>query len=114
MTLQERYEDIEQRSGLSEAIVRRVIAAQAESIAVSLAKGEKATVPQICQVEPVVRHKMKIENSELTEASYFRLKVKPLVSLQERVSKLEETVKEDSKITEEDADIRVGQIGALM
>jgi len=60
MTTQERYDDICRISGLSEAIVRRVLLAEKESIVNSLRSGERATLIGRCVIRPRMRKKVVI------------------------------------------------------
>ena len=54
MNIQERYDDIAKISGLSEDIIRRVYKATRQSLAQSLKKGERATLPGICTFTPEI------------------------------------------------------------
>lgn len=55
MTMQERYEDICERCGYTETVVRSVIKAVRESCLNSLKHGERAVVPGICSLEPMMK-----------------------------------------------------------
>ncbi|MEE1072227.1 MAG: hypothetical protein U0L26_07545 [Cellulosilyticum sp.] len=54
MNIQERYDDISRISGLSEDIIRRVYKATRQSLAQSLKRGERATLPGICTFTPEI------------------------------------------------------------
>ena len=60
MNIQDRYDDIASKSGLSEEIVRRVLKASRESLAFSLKKGERATLPGICTFTPEIKNSINI------------------------------------------------------
>lgn len=84
--IQERYDDIAKRSGLSEEIIRRVFKASRESLADSLKCGNRATLPGICTITPEVKTKLSIGGGSLI--SYIKLKSTPSASLQTEVEKL--------------------------
>lgn len=86
ITIQERYDDIAKRSGLSEDIVRRVLKASRESLAVSLKKGQRATLPGICTMVPEVRNK--VELGADTMISYIKVKANPSAAMESELSKL--------------------------
>ena len=60
MTVKERLEDVSERSGLSEDIIRRVFNAERESIIDSLKRGEKATLIGRCTIEPELRQRLDV------------------------------------------------------
>lgn len=110
MTLADRYTDISQRSGLSENIVKRVLAAQAESTIESLKHGEAVTIPQLCTIVPDLRRCL--VKGTLDEGKFIHVKAVPLVSLKEKLGNVSEYKIDDT--TEEEENIRVSQIGSLM
>lgn len=84
--IQERYEDIAKRSGLSEEIIRRVLKASRESLAESLTYGDRATLPGICTLIPEVKTRLDIGGSSIK--SFIKVKSTPSNSLQTEVEKL--------------------------
>lgn len=54
MTVGERIKDIENRTGLSEKIIRTVLEAETQSVMESLERGEKATLIGRCTFTPAV------------------------------------------------------------
>lgn len=58
MSIQERYNDIADISGLSEEIIRRVYKATRQSVVKSLKKGDRATIPGICTFTPELKDKI--------------------------------------------------------
>lgn len=98
MTTQERLTDIVKRSGLSEAVVRRVLDAERESIVSSLRKGERATLIGRCTIRPELRQKLSIGGGVNT---FVKIKVDPSNALQAMLSDLHEFDEPDEPISEE-------------
>lgn len=90
MSMQDRYNDIVRLSGLSEEVVRRVLKASRQSLAASLKKGDRATLPGLCTMIPEERTKFDITNNK--EVSFIKIKTKTsnaLASEVERISSFE-------------------------
>lgn len=86
MNIQDRYVDIANRSGLSEEVVRRVLKASRESLALSIKQGERATLPGICIILPEIKNRINIGGTSMT--SYIKLKAKPSAAMESEVEKL--------------------------
>lgn len=86
MSIQDRFDDIVRRAGLSEDIVRRVLKASRESLAVSLKKGQRATLPGICTMVPEVRSRVNIGAESVT--NYIKIKANPSSAMESELSKL--------------------------
>jgi hypothetical protein len=112
MTLQKRYEDIAERSGLSENVVKRVLSAQADSVIASLKRGETATVPQLVVIKPSISRCFK--RGTLIETDYIKVKPAALESLKQKMEKEAGFTEEEEDEYTEDENIRVAQIGSLM
>lgn len=74
MSIQQRYDDISERSGLSEDIIRRVLIAAKQSIAESLRNGDRATLPMICTYIPEKR--TKLGQDGVGVETYMKIKTK--------------------------------------
>ena len=113
MSVQERYNDIVKRSGLSEAVVKRVLIATRESIKESLIKGERATIMGIAVFYPKIKTRLQVGG-----------KVKQFIGAGAQIStsmvnELEgyQTFQEDTTPEAENKEpegIRLKQISALM
>ena len=107
MGIQDRYDDICARSGLSEEIIRRALKASRESLAQSLKKGERATLPGICTMIPEIRHRID-HSSELggTVTKYTKVKAIPSSAMETEMEKIQQfnttTIDEALKIEEEE------------
>lgn len=91
MTLKERINDICDMTGFTEDVVRRIMEAECESLAQTLAKGEKATLlgRATFVTSKVSRAVSSEDNSgELQLASEIEVKVRPSKSLVTRVNQL--------------------------
>ncbi len=112
MTNAERYADISKISGLSEDIVKRVIAAERESILNSLKRGERAALIGRCVLRPEIKSKLVIGG---TLKNYIDIKSDVTSSLK---SSLEEMgsfeVIEDNISNEGESGIRLRQIPSLI
>jgi hypothetical protein len=86
MSLQERYDEVSSISGLSEDIIRRVYKATKESMAQSLKRGERATLPGICTITPEI--KSKINYKEGVVSNYIKLKAKPSTAMESELDRL--------------------------
>lgn len=86
MNTQERYEDISKISGLSEDIIRRVFNASKKSIAKSLKKGERATLPGLFTVRPEIRTKLNIGGTSVSQ--YIKLKASVSETISTELEKL--------------------------
>lgn len=109
MTVKERLEDISNKSGLSEDIIRRVLMAERDSILESLKRGERATLIGRCVVIPELRSKLNV-------GGQFRKVVKlsafVLDSLESELVGVEEF--EDTRENDIDTDgIRLLEISSL-
>jgi len=127
MNINDRYEEIAKLSGLSEDIVRRVLKASKQSIAKSLAQGNKATLPGICTLTPEIRSKIEVGKQGLVD--YVKVKAKASASMESEVSSLlqgrNSNEEIENKATElnfisnddsngSDVGIRLKQINALL
>lgn len=124
MTVQQRYDDIVKRSGLSEEILRRAFKATRESLADSLRKGERATLHGICTIVPEKRHRLSLGGEDMT--SYIKLKADVSSALNSELNKeatfldkeVDEKVHEEeikSKLFFSDSNvIKATQISALL
>lgn len=83
--IQERYDDICEKSGLSEEIVRRVFRATRESIVSSLLKGERSTIPGIVSFTPEIRNKINPGGKSLTP--YIKIKSGASTALETELAK---------------------------
>lgn len=116
MGIQDRYDDIGARSGISEEIVRRVLKASRESLAQSLKKGERATLPGICTLIPEIRHR--IDHSiELggTATKYTKVKAIPSSAMETEMEKIQQfdttTIDEALKLEEDEAIQKLNFLG---
>lgn len=100
MNIQERYDDICKKSGLSEDIVRRVFKATRESLAYSLKHGERATLPGIVTMTPEIRNKLNIGADSMT--SYIKVKASPSSAMETELGKLEQFTSDDFYKDEEE------------
>lgn len=98
MGLQERYEDICRISGLSEDIVRRVLKASRQSLAKSLKKGSRATLPGICTAIPEIKHKVELGGTEI--ASYVKIKTVPSNALSSEMGNISKFEEVDNGVTD--------------
>ena len=135
MNIQERYDDIARISGFSEDVIRRIFKATRQSLAESLKKGERATLPGICTVMPEVRYKLDCGGE--TMSSYIKLKASASSALETELAKIQNfkseeyennrKAEEDSRVAQLttmesnfrlngglDSNIRVSQISALL
>lgn len=74
MTMQDRLEDISKRSGLSVAVVRRVLNAQQASLVDSLKRGEDALIRGICTLKPTQGQRFGI-GGKAEDCIYVKAKV---------------------------------------
>jgi hypothetical protein len=113
ISIQERYDDISEISGLSEDIIRRVLKASRQSMVKSLKKGERATLPGIVTVTPELKHRYKIGlETELEE--YIKLKASPSPALGTEMEKLNQFVNpedESTRLAKEEANMSRLNIG---
>lgn len=115
MTLNERYRDVSERTGLSEEIIRRVLSGFADSGKDSLRHGEAVTVPGLSTLTPELREKTVIENGVMLTRQYIKVKIKPTHSLateMDMCDRFEE--REETEEIDYGSNIRIGQIAALM
>lgn len=90
MTVSERIKDISKRSGLSEDIIRRVLNAECESTAESLAKGENVTLLGRCTFIPSVCPKL-VRGTDVEAPKIVKsigIKIKPSKSMLARLEDL--------------------------
>ena len=94
ISMQERYDEISKLSGLSEDVLRRAFKAAKTSLATSLRKGERATLPGICTLTPEIRHNINPGGESRT--SYIHVKAKASSSLESELAKIDhfETIDE--------------------
>jgi bacterial DNA-binding protein len=78
MTMQQRYSDIANKSGLSEDVVKRVLKASRDSLVDTLEEGYKATLPGIVTFEPKIRERYKQEGEK---GHYIKVGAKASASL---------------------------------
>lgn len=95
MSLQERYDEVSMLSGLSEEVIRRVYKATRQSLAMSLKRGELATLPGICSITPEIRNRIDIGGESMT--SYIKLKAKPSTALDSEIAKLDNFESEEEQ-----------------
>jgi len=127
MNIQERYSEISQFSGVSEEVVRRVLKACRKSLAASLKRGERATLPGICTMLPEVKNKIELGGTVMT--SYIKVKAKASNSMESELEKLSQFDKNEDKNddsalsklnfintdgSEKNKGIRTAQINALL
>ena len=127
MNIQDRYNEISEISGLSEEVIRRVLKACRQSLAKSLKRGDRATLPGICTMLPEIKNKVEIGGTTVT--SYIKIKVKPsnaMASELEKISKFEKNISDedndstlklkfvDSSSSDAESGIRIKQINALL
>jgi len=110
MTVKERIQDIMDICGLSEDIVRRVLAAERESIKKSLRRGEKATLIGRCTITPELRTKLRKDGSF---GKYVKLSVEINGSLAAEFEGLSEFEKDDKPVEEIPEGVRIMQISSL-
>lgn len=110
MTVQERYDDICKKSGLSEEIVRRVISAERESLKESLIKGERATLMGICTLYPHMKTKLEV-GGEISK--HIRASATVSTSLANELCTKNSFVKQEDN-TENEKGIRLRQIPSLI
>lgn len=117
LTTQERLNDICKISGLSEAIVRRVLDAERMSVAKSLRKGERATLIGRCVIRPEIRSKietggeMGMAFSPITR-SYIKLSAQVAPSMEAMLQDL--SMFEQSEKEEVIPNVLTKQISALV
>lgn len=104
MNIQDRYDDISELSGLSEEIIRRVFKATRQSLAKSLLRGERATLPGICTLTPELKNKIDIGGESMT--TYIKLKASASSAMETELSKVKEFEKEDNSIESDDQGIQ--------
>lgn len=99
MSIQERYDEIAKISGLSEDIIRRVYKATRQSIAKSLKRGERSTIPGICTFTPEVREKINYnaETEEDVLRKYIKVKATTSPALETELAKVSEFVSDDTE-----------------
>ena len=85
VSIQERYDDICEISGLSEEIVRRVFKATRESLVKSILQGERATLPGIVTLTPEIRNKIGAGGTNLIP--YIKIKASASTALETEVAK---------------------------
>lgn len=109
MNIQDRYDDIASKSGLSEEIVRRVLKASRESLAFSLKKGERATLPGICTFTPEIKNRINIGGESMT--SYIKLKSSPSSAMESELSRVDkfESI-EDIEAVQKEEDNRLSML----
>lgn len=95
MSVQERYDDISNLSGLSEDIIRRVFKATRQSIVKSIKRGERATVPGIVTIEPEIKTRINIGGQSMTK--YIKLKANASQALDTELSKLQNFESKESE-----------------
>lgn len=85
VSIQERYDEICQLSGLSEEIIRRVFKATRESLVKSLLQGERATLPGVVTLTPEIRTKVGLGGDNLIP--YIKIKASASTALETEVAK---------------------------
>lgn len=103
MNIQNRYEDMANISGLSEDIIRRVMKAARQSLAVSLKQGERATLPGICTLIPEIRHKLDLETKE--NVAFVKIKATASNSMTSELLKISEFKSDDTLEDAEEKDV---------
>lgn len=112
MTVRDRLQDISERSGFSESIVRAVLDAERESIIESLKRGEKATLIGRCTLIPTMRNKL--INTEMRLERYVAVTAKPSSIIKAEMGKVSEYKStNDSKATI-NPNIAIRQIASLV
>lgn len=111
MSISERYADIAKRSGISEAVVQRVLAAQTESAVDTLKKGGSVTIPGLCTIAPELRQGISRDIGGFKEGKYIKVKASVLHSLQSRMAEVDRYTEED---TDEEDEVETVQIGSLL
>ena len=101
MGIQDRYDDISKISGISEEVIRRVYKATAESLAQSLKRGERATLPGICTMIPEIRHRL--EEGGESVRYYTKIKCQPSSSMEHKLSNIQGFV--TAKVDDLDSEI---------
>jgi nucleoid DNA-binding protein len=86
MSLQERYDEVARLSGLSEEVIRRVYKATRQSIALSLKRGERATIPGICSITPELRNK--IDREQCKVVTTIKIKAKASTALESELDRI--------------------------
>ena len=127
MSIQDRYNEISELSGFSEDVVKRVLKACRQSMAMSLKRGERTTLPGICTMTPELRNKIEVGSTTMT--TYIKIKSKPSSSMSSELEKLGNFDKNKSNATNDSSDesikltfsedgkdsgIRLTQINALL
>lgn len=106
MSIQERYDDIANMSGLSEEIIRRVFKATRQSMVKSLKKGERATIPGICTFTPELKDKInyKADSEKDVLTKYIKIKASASPALGTELEKLGDfdNRKEDERLAKEE------------
>ncbi len=109
MTVQERIDDIVQKSGLSEEIVRRVLIAEKQSVVDSIKRGERATLIGRCVIVPELRSRLSVGN---TFKKTLKLNVSIANSLMADLKEVEEFERSDIKTSEPEG-VLVMQLSSL-
>lgn len=131
MNIQERYADICRISGLSEEIVRRVFRAAKQSLAESLKRGSRATLPGICTISPEIKYRVQIGGDSVKPC--IKLKAKASDAMESEIIRISQFKVQDDCIDDQveqerglsrlnfvdtdynrEPDIRVNQISALL
>ena len=89
MTVSGRLQDIEQRTGLSENIIRRVLKAETESVIDSLKRGERATLIGRCTFVPTKKDLLEVGG---TVTSCIRVSVKPSPKIEDVMKKTKDFI----------------------
>lgn len=108
MTTQERIADICAISGLSEAIVRRVMDAEKQSIAKSLRKGERANLIGRAVIRPEIKRRLAVGGEFDT---YVKLNVTAAASLESMLDDIKSFENVEKPV--EETGIRLNQIPSL-
>ena len=88
LTIDERLADISARTGLSKDMIRSVFSATRDSLAESLRREDRATIPGICTFTSEIRQTfvMDDETGEAKQAPYVKVKVKPSQSFEQIIN----------------------------
>lgn len=89
ISVQERYSEIARLSGFSEDIVRSILKACKKSLASSLVRGERATLPGICTMKPERHTRLKTNAAGEPEVEEFiKVKVTPSNTMDSEIAEI--------------------------
>lgn len=121
MDMQERYNDIAKKTGLSENIIRSVFKATRDSVIESLKHGERATIPGICNFTPDLRvgydfggDKKYFVKAKIKVSSTFEKELKESSIIDQDIKNGKTSVEDLTYVSDGSGIIRATQINSLL